>query len=141
MHEDWQQDAVVEALTPLKVARGQPLRAVFLDETYPVFYRTFQTSLLGPALLRHEDMLLVTECWNEAWMTSVFETPAEVDRLIGVSDVVVMRFGQTRDPNDRALRGRRCDVFWDQREWFDVAADLPLPDGTSIRIWAKKTLL
>ena len=141
VHEDWRQEGVMQALRPLRAARGEPLRAVFLDETYPVFYRTFQSSLLGPPLLRHEDMLLITECWNEAWMTSVFETPAEVERLIGLADVVVMRFGQTADPSDRALRGRRCDVFWDQREWFDVAADLPLPDGTSIRIWAKKPLL
>ena len=141
VHEDWQQDAVVDALRPLRAARGAPLRAVFLDTTYPIFYRTFQASLLGPALLRHEDMLLVTECWNDAWMTSVFEGPAEVDRQIGRADVVVMRFGAPDDPNDRVLRGRRCDVFWSQREWFDVAADLPLPDGTSWRIWAKKTLL
>ncbi len=141
VHEDWQQDAIEEALTPVRAARGEPLRAVFLDETYPVFYRTFQRSLLGPDLLRHQDMLLVTECWNDEWMRSVFETTEQVERQIEAADVVLMRFGQTSDPKDRALRGRRCDVFWEQREWFDEAADLPLPDGTSIRIWAKKTLL
>jgi len=137
--EDWAVDAVVEGLEPVRARRGAPLRAVFLDVTYPIFYRTFQRSLLGPPLLRHEDMLLVTECWNDAWMTSVFESSAQVDRQIADADVVIMRFGE--NPTEGLLHGRRCSVFWTQITWFDVAADVPLPDGTSWRIWAKRELL
>jgi hypothetical protein len=134
----WPVAAIEEALAPLAARAGRPLRAVFLDDLYEVFYRLFQASLLadGP-LLQHEDMLLITECWDEEQMTAVFETPREVDRQIRSADVVLMRYGTPRD-GDGGLRGRRCSVFWTQTVWFEDAGEVPLPDGTTVRIWSRR---
>jgi len=113
---------------------GAPLKAVFLDDLYDVFYALWQSSLMADRpVLRHEDMLLLTDCWDEARMTAVFESRAEVDRQISQSHVVIMRFGVPH--GESGVRGRRCAVFWDQQSWFEVAGDVPLSDGTSVRVY------
>lgn len=130
-------DAIQALLDPLREEVGAPLQAVFLDDLYEVFYRLFQSSLLSDQpLLKHEDVLLVTNCWDKEGMTAVFETPGEVDRQIRAADVVLMRYGSTSD-GAGPLRGRRCDVFWTQTVWFEDMGEVELGDGTTVRLWKK----
>ena len=130
-------DAIQAVLAPLREETGTPLRAVFLDDLYEVFYRLFQSSLLEEKpLLRHEDVLLVTNCWDQDSMTAMFETHEEVNRQIRAADVVLMRYGSKGDGNGPLL-GRRCEVFWTQTVWFDDLGEVELPDGTSVRMWRK----
>ena len=110
----------------------RPLRAVFLDDLYDLFYRAFQRDLLGGGLYRHEDMLLVTRCWDEEWMRAMWGSAEALRATIAEADVLLMRYGSPEQPGDTALRGRRCTVFDARR--FRLERELPLLDGTRLRI-------
>ena len=51
------------------------------------------------------------------------------------ADIVIMRYGTPDDPNDNALRGRRCIVFWPQEHRWQHIGSLGLADGTSLRVY------
>lgn len=134
-HLDLPLDALEETLAARSATVGRPLRAVFLDDLYEVFYRLFQRSLLADSPpLRHQDVLLVTDCWDEARMAAVFESKQEVDRQIRAADVVLMRYGAGPDGG---IRGRRCDVFWSETAFFTLLDEEPLADGTVVRIYGR----
>jgi hypothetical protein len=137
--EDWGEDRIEAALASARKQAGRPLRAVFLDDLYEPFYRLHQRDRLREArgdrpLLRHEDDLLLTRCWDEAWMRSVFETRSQVESMLREADVLLFRWGEPRDGPDRAVRGRRCEVAEPLLAAFRHEADLPLEDGTAIRV-------
>jgi hypothetical protein len=132
-------------LQPLREEAGQPLAATFLDDLYPLFYRSYDQSLRRtrrdsrhPPLFRQQDLLLLSKCTNRGWLTALFESLDGIEETIAGSDVVLMRYGSPNDPNDTALRGRRCIVFWQQqRHWLHLG-DVTLSDGTSVRLYRRK---
>ncbi|MCO4772142.1 MAG: hypothetical protein KDA24_19065 [Deltaproteobacteria bacterium] len=125
---------VDDLMEPIRDALDRPLRAVFLDDLYDVFYALFQESLLSDApVLQHQHMLLLTDCWDREHMRAVFETADEVENQILLADVVVMRWGTPTDGH--GLRGKRCEVFWKNRERFEDAGEASMPDGTAVRVW------
>lgn len=124
-------------LAPAREALERPLRAVFLDETYGLFYALHQQSLLAEdPLLLEEHALLVTECWDTDQMRAMFREAEEVERQILAADVVVMRFG-SRDDGAPGLRGRRCAFFWSHRDRFEDGGETPMGDGTVMRVWRR----
>jgi len=130
-------DAVSALLAPVRAARGEPLRAVFLDEAYGLFYAMHQQSLLADdPLLLEEHALLVTECWDTEQMRAMFREAEEVERQILAADVVVMRLG-SRDDGSPGLRGKRCAFFWSHRDRFEDAGEAPMGDGTVMRVWRR----
>jgi hypothetical protein len=134
--QDWGHERIEAILKKERLRLERPLRAVFLDDLYDLFYRAFQRDLLGGGLYRHEDMLLITRCWDEDWVRAVWGSTEELSATIAEADVLLMRYGSLSEPNgDTALRGRRCTVFNQQQ--FRVAEELPLLDGTSLKIYFK----
>jgi hypothetical protein len=129
--------SIERRLRPERDRLGRPLRAVFLDDLNETFYRLYQRDLFGASLLKHEDALLVHQCWDERWMTAVFETPAQVERILARADVVLMRYGTPSRGADRAVRGRRCTVFWRQAENFVLGGSHPVGDGTEVRFYLR----
>ena len=137
--------ALDELLQPLRKELGRPLNATFLDDIYPLFYRSFDQSLRRslrgseiPPLFRQQDLLLLSKCTDRAWLVALFESLDGIEGTIADSDVVVMRYGSPNDPADTALRGRRCIVFWkQQRHWLRLR-DLPLSDGTAVRVYRRR---
>jgi hypothetical protein len=135
--QDWGHERIETILKKERLRLERPLRAVFLDDLYDLFYRAFQRDLLGGGLYRHEDMLLITRCWDEDWVRAVWGSTEALSATISEADVLLMRYGSLSEPNgDTALRGRRCTVFSEQQ--FSVAEELPLLDGTSLRIYFKR---
>jgi len=134
--QDWGHERIEAILAKERKRLGRPLRAVFLDDLYDLFYRAFQRDLLGGGLYRHEDMLLITRCWDEDWVRAVWGSTATLSATIGEADVLLMRYGSLSQPDgDTALRGRRCTIF--DQQHFSVADEIPLLDGTSLRIYFK----
>jgi hypothetical protein len=133
--QDWEHEQLEAILGEERQRLGRPLRAVFLDDLYDLFYRAFQRDLLREDLYRHEDMLLITRCWDEDWMTSVWGSTEALAATIAQADVLLMRYGSLTDGADQALRGRRCTIF-DERA-FTLRKELPLLDGTSLRVYFK----
>jgi hypothetical protein len=131
--QDWGHERIEDILKGERERLGRPLRAVFLDDLYDLFYRAFQRDLLGGGLYRHEDMLLVTRCWDEEWMRAVWGSTQALRATIAEADVLLMRYGSPEQPGDTALRGRRCTVFDARR--FSLERELPLLDGTRLRIY------
>jgi hypothetical protein len=134
--KDWRHEQLEQVLGVERDRLQRPLRAVFLDDLYDLFYRVFQRDLLRPDLYRHEDMLLVTRCWDEEWMTSVWGATDALRETISRADVLLMRWGNPNDPSDNALRGRRCTIF-DERD-FRLRDEFPLVDGTSLRVYFRR---
>ena len=134
--KDWRHEQLEEVLGVERDRLERPLRAVFLDDLYDLFYRVFQRDLLRPDLYRHEDMLLVTRCWDEEWMTSVWGSTEGLKETIAKADVLLMRWGSPNDPADNALRGRRCTIF-DERD-FRLRDEFPLVDGTRLRVYFRR---
>ena len=81
-------------------------------------------------------MLLVTRCWDEEWMTSVWGSTEGLKETIAKADVLLMRWGSPNDPADNALRGRRCTIF-DERD-FRLREEFPLVDGTRLRVYFRR---
>ncbi len=129
--------SIERRLRPERARRGRPLKAVFLDDLNETFYRLYQRDLFGASLLEHESALLVHQCWDERWMTAVFETPMQVERILAEADVVLMRHGTPSKGADRAVRGRRCTVFWRQADNFVLGGSDPLGDGTEVRLFLR----
>jgi len=131
--QDWGHEQIEEVQTAERQRLGRPLRAVFLDDLYDLFYRAFQRDLLREDLYRHEDMLLVTRCWDEEWMRSVWGSTEVLAATIAEADVLLMRYGTPSSSKDTALRGRRCTIFKEHQ--FQLQKELPLLDGTRLRIY------
>jgi len=129
--------SIERRLRPERERVGRPLKAVFLDDLNETFYRLYQRDLFGSSLLKHEDALLVHQCWDERWMTAVFETPMQVERILADADVVLMRYGTPSEGSDRAVRGRRCSVFWRQAENFVLGGSDAIGDGTEVRFYLR----
>lgn len=129
--------SIERRLRPERERLGRPLKAVFLDDLNETFYRLYQRDLFGSSLLQHEDALLVHRCWDERWMTAVFETPLQVERILAQADVVLMRHGTLAKGADRAVRGRRCTVFWRQADNFVLGGSDPVGDGTEVRFYLR----
>jgi len=129
--------SIERRLRPERERLGRPLKAVFLDDMNETFYRLYQRDLFGSSLLRHDDALLVHQCWDERWMTAVFETPMQVERILAKADVVLMRYGTPSEGSDRAVRGRRCSVFWRQAENFVLGGSDAIGDGTEVRFYLR----
>jgi len=137
--------AIEELLRPLHSELGRPLAATFLDDLYPLFYRSYDQSLRrtlqgseSPPLFRQQDLLLLSKCMDRSWLTALFESIDGIEETIANSDVVIMRYGSPDDPSDTALRGRRCIIFWQQqRHWLHMG-DVALNDGTSVRLYRRK---
>jgi len=129
--------SIERRLRPERARVGRPLKAVFLDDLNETFYRLYQRDLFGASLLEHEDALLVHQCWDERWMTAVFETPLQVERILADADVVLMRHGTPSSGAERAVRGRRCIVFWRQAENFVLGGSDPVGDGTEVRFYLR----
>jgi|GEM_PF-1643181 len=133
----------VEALLqPLRKEMERPLAATFLDDLYPLFYRSYDQSLRRTRrdshqapLFRQQDLLLLSKCMDREWLTALFESLDGIEKTIGGADVVVMRYGSPDNPKDTALRGRRCIVFWQQQRYWLHLGDVPLSDGTSVRVY------
>jgi len=134
--QDWAHDLLEGVLSEERDRLGRPLRAVFLDDLYDLFYRAFQRDLLQADLYRHEDMLLVTRCWDEAWIASVWGSTEALIETIGKADILLMRYGSPDDQKDTALRGRRCTIF--DEHAFRLEKELPLLDGTKLRVYFRK---
>jgi hypothetical protein len=138
--EDWPLDALEARLLPERERLGRPLVAVFLDELYGLYFRVFQRDLLRKDLFRHQDLLLLTRCWDAPWMVSVFEDLRNVEATIAAADVVLIRWGAREDEGgkeDEALRGRRCKVFWPQERDWVLGGSLPMEDGTELRFYLR----
>jgi hypothetical protein len=140
---------VEDLLMPRRDHLGRPLRTVFLDDLYDLFYRSFEQDLNPDAPLRfvgsrrhslflQEDLLLVSRCADQGWMTSMFESVDQVNAIIADADVVVMRYGALEGSEDTAIRGRRCKVFWEQADAWQVEGSVELGDGTEIRVFGKR---
>ena len=129
---DWPLGDLEQALFPARDALARPLRAVYLDRLYGLFYRALQRDLLRRDLLDADSMVLITHCADEAWMGAMFGSVEAVDAVIGEADVVFMRYGSAHT-GDPAILGRRCAVFWNQRDNFEEGGALPLHDGTEVR--------
>lgn len=132
----WAKEELRAVLQPERDRLSRPLRVVFFDDLYDLFYRVWQQDLLQEDLYRHEDLLLVTRCWDEAWARSVWGSVEELKQTVAGADVALVRWGATSDAKDSALRGRRCTLF-DKRN-FELASELPLEDGTSLRIYFRR---
>jgi len=138
-------EAIEELLHPVRSELNRPLAATFLDDLYPLFYRSYDRSLRrtlqeeqSPPLFRQQDLLLLSKCMDHGWLTALFESIDGIEETIANSDVVLMRFGSPDDPGDTALRGRRCIIFWQQqRHWLHLG-DVPLNDGTFVRLYRRK---
>lgn len=135
--EDWPLDELEQALQPTRDERGRPLRAVYLDRLYGLFYRALQRDLLRRDLLDADSMLLITHCADEGWMASMFGSVEAVQEVIEEADVVFMRYGSARG-GDPAILGRRCAVFWSQRDDFVEGGARELEDGTELRWYLKR---
>jgi len=131
----WPLDALEAALMPTRDAVGEPLGAVFLDDLYDVFYGSFQNDLFGRALFRHQDMLLLTHCADEGWMTANHGgADALATHIREHADVVLSRWGAAvqGDP----VQGLRCRIPWDDGS-FELGGSIPVEDGTEIRWWRR----
>jgi hypothetical protein len=130
-------------LQPTRDELGRPLEAVFLDDLYSLFYRTFDKALTASReaqgssglLLRQQDLLLLSKCTDRAWLNSMFGSLNDIEATISAADVVIMRYGSPTDPEDTALRGRRCLVFWSQARYWQHIGSVALEDGTSLRAY------
>lgn len=123
------------ALAPTRQRLGRPLGAVFLDDLYELFYGTFQRNLGGLDLFRHEDLLLITHCADEGWMTANHGgADALAAHIRASADVVLMRWGAAA-PGD-PVQGLRCRIPWDDGS-FVRGGSIPLEDGTEIRWWTR----
>ncbi len=131
--ENWGIEALEAELMPERDRLGRPLDAVFLDDLYGLFYRMFQRDLHRGDLLRHQDMLLVTDCWDEDLLTSMHGSVAALRETIRQADVVFVRWGEPGAGDDRAVRGRRCRIDWNDDGGFELGGTTRLTDGTSLR--------
>ena len=131
--ENWGLDALEEQLLPERERLGRPLRAVYLDDLYGLFYRMFQRDLHRGDLLRHEDMLLLTACWDRELLASMHGSVDALARTIRQADVVFVRWGEPATGHDRAVRGRRCRIGWNDDGGFALGGSSRLTDGTSLR--------
>jgi hypothetical protein len=115
---------------------GRPLGTVSLDDLYDVFYGAFQRDQFGRALFRHEDMLLLTLCQDETWMTAVHGGSAALAvHIQDHADVVLARWGSK--PGEEALLGKRCTIPWNDGR-FELGGAVPVQDGTEIRWWFRR---
>lgn len=130
--EPWPTDALEEALLPVRDRLGRPLRGVYLDRLYGLFYRVLQRDLVRRDLFEPDSLLLITHCDDPGWIESMFGSLEAVEEVLAASDVVVMRYGAP-GAGDPVLRGRRCQVFWSQVDSFSEGGALPLADGTEVR--------
>ncbi len=136
-------DEIRELLSPTRSQLGRPLEVVFLDHLYGLFYRTFDAALTagragsdaGPMIFREQDLLLVSRCSDKQWLTEKFGSLEQLEATIAAADIVIMRYGTPDDPDDSALRGRRCIVFWPQAHRWQQIGSLGLEDGTSLRLY------
>ncbi|MEE2828295.1 MAG: hypothetical protein VX498_03825, partial [Myxococcota bacterium] len=133
---DWSLDAAEATLRPERDRLGRPLRAVFLDDLYEFFYRAFQRDLLREYLYRHEDMLLVTQCWDEEWAQAVWGSVDGLKTTIAQADVVLVREGLPFRSEEEFNRGHRCSMF--DGEGFSSQGKVPLNDGTLLNIYFKR---
>ena len=69
-------------------------------------------------------------------MRGVFESPAEVDRLLESADVVLVRWGSPAD-QDVAM-GRRCGPWSRRGDAFKPLETVDLGDGTEVRIGVRE---
>ncbi|MBJ96242.1 MAG: hypothetical protein CMP23_17410 [Rickettsiales bacterium] len=134
---------VEQLLAPLRAELNRPLAATFLDDLYEFFYRSYNHSLAQAgsreALFRHQDLHLLSKCTDRPWLEALFESLQGIEQTIAQSDVVIMRFGNPSDPSDTALRGRRCIIFWQQQQDWRHLGDVDLADGTSIRLYRRRS--
>ena len=86
---------------------------------------------------------MITRCWDEDWMTSVWGSTDTLAATIAQADVLLMRYGspkanpqQTGEARDERLRGRRCTIFDESQ--FALEDELHFLDGTSLRVYFKK---
>lgn len=131
--ENWGIEELEELLLPERERLDRPLEAVFLDDLYGLFYRMFQRDLHRGDLLRHQDMLLVTACWDRELLASMHGSVEALARTIRQADVVFVRWGELRAGDDRAVRGRRCRIGWNDDGGFVLGGSSKLTDGTSLR--------
>lgn len=131
--ENWGLETLEERLLPERELLGRPLRAIFLDDLYGLFYRMFQRDLHRGDLLRHEDMLLVTDCWDRELLASMHGSVEALKDTIRQADVVFIRWGEPAGGEDRAVRGRRCRIGWNDDGGFVLGGSRKLTDGTSLR--------
>jgi len=133
-------------LRPTRSEFGRPLRLVFLDDLYGLFYRTFDRALStsgrpdtdSPTLFRQEDLLLLSKCTDRRWLTAMFESLEGIEATIDAADVVVMRYGTPDGARDSSLRGRRCLVFWSQQHNWRHTGTIDLVDGTSVEMYQRR---
>jgi hypothetical protein len=133
-------------LRPSRAEIGRPLRVVFLDDLYGLFYRTFDRALSASdqagddraALFRQEDLLLLSKCTDRRWLTAMFESIEGVEATIDAADVVIMRSGTPDASPDSGLRGRRCLVFWSQQHNWRQMGTIDLVDGTSVEMYQRR---
>ncbi len=134
--EQWPLGELEAALDLVRAELGRPVRAVFLDDLYEVFYGTFQRDLLGRDLFRHEDLLLLSKCDDDVWMTAMHGgRQALADHITATADVVLIRWGSPAP--DHPVFGLRCRIPWDDGT-FTPAGSIPLRDGTQIRWSVRK---
>jgi hypothetical protein len=131
--ENWGLERLEAELLPERERLGEPLRAVFLDDLYGLFYRMFQRDLHRGDLLRHQDMLLVTDCWDRDLLASMHGSVEALSHTIRQADVVFVRWGGPAAGDDQAVRGRRCRIGWNDDGGFALAGSTRLTDGTSLR--------
>jgi hypothetical protein len=136
-HEAWPLADLDQGLFARRNALRRPLRAVYLDDLYGLFYRVQQRELLDGDLIDADSMLLITRCADEPWMASMFGSVEAVEAVIADADVVFIRYGAPTG-GDAAIRGRRCRVFWPQIDRFEEGVSRPLEDGTEIREYLRR---
>jgi hypothetical protein len=134
---NWPLSELENELFGLRDLRQRPLRAVFLDQLYGLFYRAHQRDLLRGDLFDADSMLLITHCADDAWMASMFGSVAAVEEVIAEADVVVLRYGSPTGGGP-AILGRRCSVFWPQQDRFEPGGALELDDGTEVRWYLRR---
>ncbi len=125
-------------MEPLAAEVGHPLRAAFVDELYDLFYGLLHEEVVAHKTLDPAAMLLVTKCRDEGWIDAMFGSVQALDTTLASHDLVVMRYGSPSEGPDQGVRGRRCAVFWDVEDRFELRDELPLPDGTSLRAYLRR---
>jgi len=129
-----QGDQLRKMLTPLARERGQPLRAVFLDDLYDIFYDVHQAELLDPEGLVAGDAILIVGCDDEAGLIAAHGSVAGAEALIDAADLVIVRWNDA----EGTAYGRRCGLFSERIKEFDGRGVMALPDGSEARVYLRK---
>jgi hypothetical protein len=141
-HEEWPIDALEGRLLPQRARVGRPLRALFLDDLYGLFYRIHQRELLRatnrPPLDRVLDegrLTYFAPCQDEARVAETFGGGTGFQDILDEADVVVLRWGSAR--GEQVLHGRRCRAFMDRAGSFVSVAEVPMADGSAVRVFGR----